>query len=108
MQLLARLDVVPAEHVWINFDNGEGAALLSNIKDSPSPESDSTMALYVTRQANAELQAVYLLTDLDIECSECGGDDDDCPRCDGEGTIWIELDDPSGISKDPTVLSQHF
>ncbi len=82
--------------------------MLTNINDYPFAESDATIALYVTRQPNAELEAFYLLTDLDLECTECSGDDDDCPRCDGEGTIWIELDDPSGISKDPDVLSQHF
>lgn len=108
MQLLATLDVVPPEHIWINFDNGEGAALLSNIKDSPLPESDSIMALYVTRKPNAEMQEVYLLTDLDIECTNCGESDDDCSSCNGDGTIWIELDNPSGISKDPTVLIQYF
>ncbi len=108
MQLLSTFDVIPAEHIWINFDNGEGAALLSNIKDSPLPESDSIMALYVTRQPKADIQDIYLLTDLDIECTNCGGEDDECSSCDGEGTIWIELDDPSGISKDPTVLSQYF
>jgi len=33
---------------------------------------------------------------------------DDCPSCAGSGTIWVELDNPSGVSKDPSELSQFF
>jgi hypothetical protein len=108
LEKLASLASVPAEHIWINYHDGESAAFLANFKDIPLPESDTTLALYVTRFPSTETEMSLLLTDIDILCENCHGEVDDCPSCAGTGTIWVELDNPSGVSKDPSALSQFF
>lgn len=99
---------VPNEHVWINFDDGEGACYLASFSDAPAPEKVSYVALYVTQLMNEEKEGTYLLTDQDIECETCSGSDDECIVCAGTGVEWVELDDVSDISRDQHVLKKYF
>lgn len=105
--LLERL-AVPTEHVWVNYDDGDGACYLASFDDAPPPEKVSYIAVYVSKLKNDELSSLYLLTDQDIECETCSGGDDDCSVCGGTGVEWLELDDVSEISRDPNALVQHF
>lgn len=105
--LLEKLDV-PTEHVWINYDDGDGACYLASFDDAPAPQKVSYIALYVTQLENAEVESTYLLTDQDIECETCSGSDDECAVCGGTGVEWLELDDVSGISRDQNVLNEYF
>lgn len=100
--------VVPTEHVWINFDDGEGSCFLSSFEDAPSPEKVAYVALYVTELKNTYPSGTYLLTDQDIECEACAGTDEECPTCDGTGVEWLELDDLGEVSRQPEVLGKYF
>jgi hypothetical protein len=105
--LLEKLGV-PADHVWVNFDDGEGACFLSSFEDAPLPEKVSYIAVYVTKKKNEEESGLYLLTDQDVECESCAGGDEECDVCGGTGIEWLELDNPANISRDPNLLSQYF
>lgn len=104
---LEELDV-PTGHVWINYDDGDGACYLAGFDAAPLPEKVAYIALYVTEKENEETEDTFLLTDQDIECGTCFGSDDDCIVCAGTGVEWLELDDVSGISRDKTALKRYF
>lgn len=104
---LEQLDV-PTGHVWINYDDGDGACYLAGFDAAPAPEKVSYIALYVTEKGIKDAEATFLITDQDIECETCFGSDDECLVCAGTGVEWLELDDVSGISRDIKVLKQYF
>lgn len=99
---------VPPGHVWINYDDGDGACYLAGLDAAPPPEKVSYIALFVTELANQEAEETYLLTDQDIPCEKCSGFDEECVWCAGSGVEWLELNDVSDISRDETILQEYF
>jgi len=108
---LAALEI-PASNVWINFDDGDGSCLLTPIEFAPEAEQFDYLGLYVTRKPSTFTEIAYLLTDQDEVCPRCesAGEIDGvlCAECNGLGTKWIEIDDPSQTSNDPKVLRENF
>lgn len=66
------------------------------------------VAIYVTGVKNLDTESTFILTDQDVECGNCVGDDDECPICNGSGVEWLELDDSSRVSRDPSILLKTF
>lgn len=100
---------VPVDHLWVNYDDGDGRCYLVPFKNAPSADDFDYVGMFVCEEPCLSQEFDSLLTDIDESCEDCDGgivedSNEKCVKCSGTGIIWFELQDVSGVSRNIQVL----